>query len=238
MNCKEAKRLLPTLDQGDLSPKRTAALRSHLDSCAPCRRLEAEYVDTLRLLSSYEAPPLPSGFGSQLHARLEAQVNAPPKNDTRPLPALEEEPRRRRALRALVTLAAGLAVGVFSTWGIQRATRHEAPRKGDAVRQAGPPSTTLKLGQVAVVTLSLETTGHHPDAELEVVLPDGLGLVGEGLVNLEEKVLRWVEPLRPGTNLIRVPVRALRPGRWELVARARTAGRELGTKSRLQVSES
>ena len=239
MKCQEARQLLPVLDQGGMAPRRGEALVEHLGSCAACQRVKAEHEQVLRLLATYKAPALPEGFGEQLNARLDAESKGPRKQDTRPLPALEEEPGRRRALRALAYLAAGLLVGALSTWGFSGppcaapAARRVARFRSWGTRDRHPEPRPGGRGDP-----HLGVRADHPDAELEVVLPDGLSLVGEGLAELEEKVLRWAEPLRPGINLIRVPVRALRPGNWVLVARARAGGRELGAQSRLTVTES
>ena len=243
MKCPKARQIIPLLDQGGLSPRSDEALAAHLEGCQACRALKAEQEETMRLLSEYQSPPLPEGFGAMLRARLELEATGPRKMDTHPLPALEEEPRPRRILRAMSFLAAGLLLGALATWGIQRAMvarspSPERPSEERAQARLAPEQTTLTLGQVAVVTISLEARTEHPDAELEVVLPDGLSLVGEGLAELEEKVLRWAEPLQPGINLIRVPVKAIRPGYWQLVARAHSNGKELGASSRLEVTES
>lgn len=250
MNCNSTRRMLPLLDQGGLPPRRSEALMRHLDHCSACSLLRSEHEAVLSMLSGYQPPALPEGFTAQLRARLEAEPQRPCGDDTRPLPALDAEPRHLRALRALGLMAAGLVLGALGLWGTMRLT-------GEASHGTAPVSAslsaslsatasadetgieaTLDLGQVAVVTLVLDALVHHPDAVLELVLPDGLSLVGEGLLTLEEKALRWTESLKPGENLIRVPVRAQRSGVWTLVARARSGENELTGTARLKVNRS
>jgi hypothetical protein len=96
----------------------------------------------------------------------------------------------------------------------------------------------LQPGDIAVVTLLVHAQDAYPDATLEVVLPDGLALVGRGRVVYPEKHLRFTTALRPGLNRIRVPVRASRGGTWHLVARAHAGQHRARTSARLLVSPS
>jgi hypothetical protein len=97
------------------------------------------------------------------------------------------------------------------------------------------PATEIALGQVSLLRLSIHATEARAGAELRIVLPDGLALVGEGAVALEERSLTWTADLQRGENVIRIPVKAERSGTFRLVARARSAGFETSAEAVLRV---
>jgi len=203
------------------------------------------------LLGSWSSPPLPDGFAESLHERL---VN---EGQDQPLVEMPEcavaRPLWASALWAGGLMAAGAAAVLLILWvGVSPAPRPpvRCPAPGQVQRArvvtpnaaivTNPPDSArrLRVGQVAVLVLSIRAESRHTDARLLVVLPDGVTLLGEGAKALEEKRMEWTASLNRGDNEIRIPVRAQRVGTWRLVARARAAGFRTVSEARLVVTRS
>jgi hypothetical protein len=56
MKCAHAEKLIPLFAGGDLPPREIEALQAHLDSCADCRRLAAEFEESRDWIAGF-APP-------------------------------------------------------------------------------------------------------------------------------------------------------------------------------------
>jgi len=101
MTCRAVRRALPLLAGGDLDPRKSARVRSHLESCAPCRREAVAYAgvrSAARALARAEAPPAWSEAAWRAAVR-SASASAPP-------------PRRRLAPAFRPVLATGLAAAI------------------------------------------------------------------------------------------------------------------------------
>ncbi|HKE05309.1 MAG TPA: zf-HC2 domain-containing protein, partial [Blastocatellia bacterium] len=56
MRCTHAEKLIPLFVGGDLPAREADALRRHLESCANCRRLAAEFEESRDWLRGFAAP--------------------------------------------------------------------------------------------------------------------------------------------------------------------------------------
>ncbi len=251
MNCQHAQQKLAIWDLGELSPRQARALETHLERCPDCREAQQGHAALAGWLTEYQPPALPDGFEKELHQRL---------TEARPhQPAPAREPGAltsagRGAALAAGLLAAGIAIGALGLWALRpgpepapapaplspSTVSHRAPGHAPPLSMAPAAGRAfpVRQGDIAVVTLLVHARASHPNATLEVVLPDGLALVGKGRVVYPEKQLRWTTALRPGLNRIRVPVRASRGGTWHLVARAHAGQLRAHTSARLVVSPS
>lgn len=253
MNCQQVRQRLALWDLGDLAPREARALEAHLERCPDCREAQQGHSALAECLTEYQAPALPDGFEDELHQRLTEARS--------PQPSLAREPGAptrvgRPAALAAGLLAAGIAIGALGLWAVRhrpgagpesasapssqsmpshRAFRHAPPL---GMTPAARHAISVRQGDIAVVTLLVYARTAHPNATLEVVLPDGLSLIGTGRVVYPEKQLRWTTALQPGLNRIRVPVRASRGGTWRLVARAHAGPHQARTSARLVVSPS
>ncbi len=251
MKCNKARELLSDRHNGELDASAEAGLAHHLEGCAPCRQAAQELDEMLQLLGATESPTLPAGFGEAMHDRLMTASQEPVTRD-----AVSPPPGRplwASVVRGAGLVAAGAAAVLLVMWisGLPESTPPtKCPAQGQAkgtttrVQNAGiatrPPdgAQRLRVGQVAVLELSIRAQDHHADARLLVVLPDGVSLLGEGARELEEKRMEWNASLTRGENKIRIPVRARRAGTWRLVARARAAGLDTASEARLVVTRS
>ncbi len=251
MRCTKARELLSDRHNGEISPRSAEALWHHLTKCAACRSAAEELEEMLQLLGSNPPPSLPENFGEALGERLVAEGQNRPF-EKRPEPAAAR-PAWVSALRGAGLVAAGGAAVLLIVWatasprtsipvrcetpGHVQGTAAMAPTTGVATT---PPDSArrLRVGQVAVLVLSIRAEARHDDARLQVVLPDGVTLLGEGATDLKEKHMEWRALLVPGENEIRIPVRAKRVGRWRLVARAHASGFRAVSEARLVVTRS
>src|SRR5262249_59822631 len=56
MRCTHAEKLIPLYAGADLPAREADALRRHLESCAKCRRLAAEFEESREWLRGFDAP--------------------------------------------------------------------------------------------------------------------------------------------------------------------------------------
>lgn len=256
MKCSKARQSLSDQHNGELSPRAERGLTAHLGQCACCRAAEQEHDEMMDLIARADAPALPPDFGAALHQRLVEENTREP---------VEKQPAWRgawplwlRAIRGVGLVATGAAAVLLILWlrpapatqpDVESTARsrtgeprRKPPRRVASGRVPVPtprpaPTQKLRLGQVAVLVLSIRADTDRPNARLQVLLPDGLVLLGEGYQELEEKLMTWRADLVSGENVIRIPVRARSEGVWRLVARAHAAGFQSQTETRLVVSK-
>jgi len=248
MKCTQVQELLSDLHNGELPQRAEQKLHQHLQGCASCRRAEQELEEMLALMVRVEPPQLPDDFGASLHRGLAEEYQR-----TRAEPVgrwAAARPLWLRTLRGAALVFAGAAATALLLWlwpTAELAKPSESVKPSADVasdhpgrtRQSKPPqspSQELRLGQVAVLVLSIRADTAKRNARLNVVLPDGVALLGEGRKVLEEKRMTWRADLTPGENVIRIPVQARRVGTWRLVARAQSAGFHATTETRLVVT--
>jgi anti-sigma factor RsiW len=250
MKCTKARELLSDGHNGELDSRAAAELERHLGGCAACREAAAQLDETMALLGAMPPPALPGGFGVAMHERLIAEGQRLP-TEAAPEPA-SHRPGWAVLLGGAGLVAAGAAAVLLVWWAtsVPRPVAPACPAPGHAARPPDRASAAgvatrpqgetrrLRVGQVAVLVLSIRAEAGHADARLQVVLPDGVVLLGEGARALEEKRMEWTASLVRGENEIRIPVRAQRVGTWRLVARARAAGLRTASEARLVVTRS
>jgi len=232
MRCEQVRENIALFELGELEGRSARQVEAHLADCAACRQAQAGHRDLAALLADYAPPALPTGFGAELRQRLQSEP--PRRASDAPAEAASEHVWRRYG-RAAALVAAGVVVGALGLWLARPAP--PAPVKRAPVASA-PAPLRLHTGEVAVVTLVVHAKRQYAHADLEVVLPDGLALVGEGLGTYAEKQLRWTDRLHPGENEIRVPVMARHSGTWQVVARVRAGALRTRASARLVVTKS
>jgi hypothetical protein len=242
MRCKKVQGLLSDMHNGELAPRAERAVNEHLATCPACQKVSTAYAEMMEMLAEAEPPELPPEFEGSLHMRLAAEGAHAAQAEARSALGW------RRALHSggLVLVGAAAVAAVFWLRGApERATPGICPdpaATAAADPAAGPGEAVavaahdLRVGEVAILTLTVDGATESRDAELEVVLPDGLALVGEDHQLLEEKVVTWTTTLAGDESHIRIPVQAKRPGTWVLVARARVGDEDVTSEARLRVS--
>ncbi len=75
MNCTQTKLLIPLYAGGDLSSEQTEIVRKHVDSCALCRNLVAEYQESLSWLSEVTPPPLDESVFDNLRSAVHREIS-------------------------------------------------------------------------------------------------------------------------------------------------------------------
>jgi len=241
MRCSKVEKLLSDLHNGELSPTAERAVLDHIAACPSCRETSEAYGEMMEMLAATEPPELPPDFEGTLHMRLATEharatdaVAGAGWAWARMLRGGALVLVGAAAVTAFFLLRSGPAAespGVCPDTGALAATDTDT---GPA--EAALAAADLRVGEVAIVTLTVDGAAESRDAELEVVLPDGLALVGEGHQLLEEKVVTWTTTLGEDERQIRIPVQAQRTGTWRLVARARVGDQDVTTEANLRVS--
>ncbi|MCD6500183.1 MAG: zf-HC2 domain-containing protein [Deltaproteobacteria bacterium] len=244
MRCSKVRVLFSPLHNGELSLAARKEIQEHLESCDSCRKGHIEFLELMDILQGVDLPPLPDEFASGLGEKLRAQEAWVDEMLAPPVPAVRSV--RRWALGpGLMAVGAAAAVvllwlfGVFEerTSGVSPADRSQVGQS--IARKTAPspkmPKIVLELGKieidrVAVLTVTVWADAEMEDVEFSVTMPEGLAVVGDGREVFPEKVLSWRGRLRPGDNPIRIPVKALRAGRFVLSARARRADFNVETR--------
>ncbi len=236
MRCQRVRNELALMALQGLDSAELQRVKRHLADCDACRVALREHEFLAGLLAHYVPPRLPGDFSARLHARLVTQGNHQDSDE------LCDQGQGNAGLRwkmaAMFVLGALLgALGAYAVSGrgdrrsgdgtglsrtlIQQ--REILSLGGDEVpdRKSG---VALKKGQDAVVELEFFWTGPETDVELQLVLPEGLALLGPGRVVFPEKRLTVRRRLVPGMNRVLLAVQATRVGMWVLAATARVHG--------------
>jgi hypothetical protein len=235
MKCEKAQKLFSEWHNGELSARVESALEAHVESCVFCQQIAGAYDEMMTMLGAAEEQPLPADFDDAVHNRLvAANVAGPLKSSAATW--------WRPTLRGSALVAAG-AVTVALLFWLRSDPGAAAPALCETPATSEHPSASdelaahdIDLGAIAVVTLDITTTTAGEEIEFEIILPDGLVLVGEGFTPLREKVVTWTVSVAQAGDPIRIPVRAERLGDWVLVARARSGDAEVTSQTRLRVT--
>lgn len=234
MRCKKTRLLLSDLYNGELDRPTEAAIDDHLEQCAECREVKREYWKAMESVAGAGLPELPEGFSSRVHMGLAREAEAMRKQARRTGTAPRLFGWRSVLQKGLLVLSGaaamwlvGLAIRGTAEHGIvhgiaehtqpQRSTQSQGERPAPAPQgRAG----SVPVETVAVLTLNVHSKDKMEDVKFEVVLPDGVAFVGHSSKILQERVMTWHADLDAGENVVRIPIRAQRVGKWLLTARA------------------
>ncbi|HJQ24068.1 MAG TPA: zf-HC2 domain-containing protein [Blastocatellia bacterium] len=154
MNCRRIEELIPLYVEDDLGEKSASDVRTHLQSCAACRALAAEYEASQAWLRAAEAPDFDEGFVDTIRAgvmrELAAHEAAPP---------FAERWRSWLAPRRLLVATAALLMVFAAVMFLVYANRSRViPADEPRAEQNNPPTvverqddgnTTTELKQAA-----------------------------------------------------------------------------------------
>jgi hypothetical protein len=244
--CRAFEETLVALMEGELAEENEKRVRNHLEQCDSCLLRYRQLVETVGLLGEVELEELPRGLDERISAALSEM--GPPEaarqggNETRraraPLPAASEKQPSGSWVERVGLLLAGAAAAMLlglGLWTVSSRDTDVTPESEPERKVAQPverkPKTSvpdlgsLEASRVALLTLTVESSEPVEEVTVRVVLPEGLGFAGpEGA--FPERMVTWTSRLRTGDNLIKLPVKALRPGRLELTARVEGEGFE------------
>jgi putative zinc finger protein len=106
MNCKDVQELLPLHVGRDLEDKRAKLVTTHVQACAGCASLAAEYRETRQLLHLFGPPPVSDAVYAGIRQRLLREIGREPAPPALPQLFLSMfNPRVRYALATLLLLA-------------------------------------------------------------------------------------------------------------------------------------
>ncbi|MEJ2087479.1 MAG: hypothetical protein P8Y69_03175 [Gammaproteobacteria bacterium] len=210
MNCTEVERQLDDyLDHScgarassDLDHLTAADIAAHMHGCTRC---QAELERRHALLDDLRALPVPVPSPDFLETSVRAAKAA--GNAGGP-----SHGRRRTDAGRRSTVLTGLAAAVLAA--VMLGTVLLAPGKGTAP-DTGLPSISLTTGTVTPVKLAFSSETALEHARLSLSLPVGIELMGyDGRSDIS-----WNTDLKPGTNVLRLPLVGRSAGSNFLVAR-------------------
>jgi len=141
---------------GELKSSTAQAVRRHLKRCPACRDHLRQLEETWRLLDAADAPPLRPGFTGRMMKRI-VEEKALEQMEAR----LRPQRIRRRALRAVTGLAAGLAIG-FALYGwTGRLHEPNSPVEREVCRHVGFLEDADLLDKIAVIQ-AIDQWTHAP----------------------------------------------------------------------------
>ncbi len=207
MNCQDLQNRLDDFLDGALDEAAVQEIERHLDACPACRERLAQ---TQRLRDALRALPV-SGPSPGFYDRALQHAMAH-----------ETEAHRHRWYRG-AALAAGVALVVGGLlW--QRpipdarmesnAEQVAVTKRPQTMAAAEIPGLSIQLNETRDVKLVINSPTTLAQATFTVVLPPGVEL--KGYPNRRE--ITWEGNLKPGKNLLVLPVIARAPGGGELVA--------------------
>lgn len=234
MRCKKTRLLLSDLYNDELDRSAEAALSEHVDQCPECREVKRQYWQAMESVAGTGLPELPEGFASRLHMGLVREAEA-----MREKARTTGSPARVFGWKSLLQKGLLVLSGAAAMWLVGLATRTAPEHRivhglAEHMRSGrSTPSPTERVGAapvkqagsvpvetVAVLTLNVHSKDKMENVRFEVVLPDGVAFVGHSSKILQERVMTWHANLDPGENVVRIPIRAQRVGKWLMTARA------------------
>ena len=155
MNCTSVQELLPLYVSRDLEEGRTRLITAHLQTCAECGNLAAEYSETQRLLHEF-APP---AFDESVYAGIRQRVMHEIETEAPAVSAYSFErlfagwfrPQLGWAVASVLLLAVGLFAFYFianrgkDNGAITAGTNEVSPHKPDAIASKSP--STVPSGE-------------------------------------------------------------------------------------------
>lgn len=202
MNCRDFDRIMDDLVDGDLSPLMAEGARRHAGSCAPCATRLGYARALQQALRALPVEPASPGFRERV---LEGAGIGTGPRARRPAARL----RPVMAAGFAATLALGIALGAFLT--------------GTPLERQAVPRVVLAQAETRPQTVRLlyESSEAMQGVTFTLRVPAHLDV--EGFAGRRE--LTWQTDLDAGSNLLRLPVIARRPGTGYLEAQLTHAGR-------------
>ncbi len=191
MKCTEASQQLDDYLDGTLSSVEVVRVRQHLEACRGCA---ADLRELSALRSELARLPAPAPVPENLERLLARAVSA----SSAPERVLYRQPMWPRvglATAAVLLLAVGFGLGV-------KIAGNKPLAGGPQVMLAAQP---IQLGPAAErVGLMFRTADALHDASISVWLPEDVQIVGRPHV----RHLSWHTDLKPGPNLLELPLQA------------------------------
>jgi hypothetical protein len=198
MNCSKVQERLDDYIDGELDMLAHTAVREHLGGCSGCRVRLVELHDLVARLVDLPVPSPAAGFEDRVLQR-----------------ARSVHEKRSPAQGRHGWLAAALAASLFAGVGI-----------GLRVDRSASESTALQrvavvLEQERTLRLLFRSAGDADAVTFTVVLPEGVEV--DGFPGRRE--ISWQGGLKPGANLLQLPLVAHTAGGGVLVTRIREGER-------------
>lgn len=197
MNCIEFRKDVDAMAAGEVTEVTEVAMRAHLKSCEACAVALATATYIAQQVAADRAPEPDSDF----EARILGRAMAPDKA------ALK---RRWTTPAWSSAVAAALLVGAF----IGAQFTQTSPTGPELAETARPEAVTTSGSTQKTVRLAFTSTEALEDVTLTLELPPNMELTpfpGRHRVS-------WKVNLKPGDNLLALPVNVLFPGEGTLVA--------------------
>lgn len=144
--CEHYQELISRLLDEDLTVDEDAALKSHLESCAECRRMFEAFSAVSRLAGETEEPP------EALHENIMARIRR------------AEIKKKNRRLRPVLAAAACLAVVLLGAWGVRNTLFAE--KAADLAAPMAAPAEAARAAMIPEEPESAEEAIEAPDAAI------------------------------------------------------------------------
>ncbi|NJN50789.1 MAG: hypothetical protein HC809_02400 [Gammaproteobacteria bacterium] len=192
MSCNQLAMQIDEFMDGELSASARAGLDDHIRECTDCA---AVYAAEQTLRASLGRLPVEAPSAEYFERALAFARRQRRRNDPR-----RSSKTGTFALAAVATIV--LAIGAMTL------TQRFAP-------SAGMPEVMIALEGTGSVNLVFSTTTALAGAKVSLEIPEGIEVVGYP----GRRSLEWTTDLRPGKNVLRVPLLAHAAVADELVAR-------------------
>jgi len=203
-DCKHTLALLNDYVDEVLPDELAAQVGSHCDGCASCGAELAALRLQAGIISSIPVPRVPEGLGERVISRAIAAAEA--KADDRSARPAHSE-RRLVAGFAMAAMLSALVVwlGFIDT---------QAP--------AEDPLMFMVDNEVRNVTVAIDAEEGLDDVSMHVEISDNLEVQGFG----SRRTISWTTRLKPGVNVISLPVIGIAQGDGEITTRIKSKGKQ------------
>jgi hypothetical protein len=224
---------LGNLAMGNLPPRKTSRVSSHLAACAECQHVSSRLEDVSSLLQNTHYSPMPQHLSIRLHAALVTEsasrvASAPPTEaGRRDLPARRRSPRWRPS-----SLTSPVALRVLAATGAAVIVAGGGYAAFSQLSQSGTPTSAAVPAAGRPLTLAPKVTYGHSES-IETVrsntdfVPAKLVSQAESaLANAPEKDATFGAPATGTMHANNMPYQAAGPQMDGCVARV-AAGRKV-----------
>lgn len=143
MNCKQAEKLLPLYAGSDLDKKRARIVSEHLQVCAACTAVAAEYQGAFQLTQQFAAPVFSDDVYASVRGRVLREIESQPTNPA--LPQLVANWFRPRVTWAVATgFAIAVALSAFYFIANRKPNQPPVARTPETVNPSVPKTTVPK----------------------------------------------------------------------------------------------
>lgn len=193
MKCFEIQTAFDSYLDGDLTPKESKIIETHLNSCAACKQDFDDAIQVRKVLNELPVVEPDTGFEQRVLAEVRRQYEG--KDNS--------------------LYAKGFATALVASLMLWFAGTVYFKFDGQTFNANKVSTVNITMNKVQTVRLMLDSPNDIKQVTLSLGLPENIRLKGHE----SEQRLEWQTSLTRGENILALPVKAIADGQGDMVAR-------------------